>query len=100
MQLRHRVRLVRVIPEESRSVLDTPFNCYMGISITNKNYQGDRFQALLKWVSQRCKHCVLIVVDSLQRLNIMIDKGLSEIESLKQSMLWGDVFADTLTAQI
>jgi tRNA-dependent cyclodipeptide synthase len=51
---------------------------YVGVSVGNANFRGERLLALLRWTANRASTCFLMVGSDVARWSYMIERGVPE----------------------
>lgn len=67
-------------------------SCSIGISLKSPNHTGEALDAIVSWMNGKFDYCTIDLTDSLERLNIMAEKGISEEEARKEANALGDLW--------
>ncbi|WP_287254789.1 tRNA-dependent cyclodipeptide synthase [Moorena sp. SIO4E2] len=89
----YKVSLAKVSPARLRSSLSDYQKCVFMISLGSKNFvYSERIEALIKWISEQFKACLVLVGDSLYRLTIEVRQGLKGDEAWLEAIRTGETF--------
>ena len=67
-------------------------SCILGISLENADFHTSKLVTITKWIRKRFTNCVVMVGDSLHRINLQLDAGLPESAALEQAQWLGRNF--------
>lgn len=67
---RYRAKVDFVSPQSRRDTLELENECFLGVSLGNRNFEPARFHSLLEWVSRRFSKCKILIGDSIHRLTL------------------------------
>jgi tRNA-dependent cyclodipeptide synthase len=91
----YKVSVSQVCPQHMRNSLSNHQKCFLGISLSgNKNCDGARLEACIKWISKRFKTCLVFIGDSLHRHTIEITSGLEGNSARFEALHMGRKFLD------
>lgn len=65
-------------------------SCSIGISLKSPNHTGDSLRAIVDWMNGKFQYCVIDLTDSLERINIAAEKGISEEDAKREANAMGD----------
>lgn len=80
-----------VAPLSARTSFEQLDSCFLGVSLENGNFAPAKFKAMLEWVSRRFSHCIVLVGDSIHRINLETT-GLPEKVALAKALEIGNSF--------
>jgi len=98
--MRYKAQISCVTPFTAYNKIVSIPQCYMGISLGQPNFIGERLKAVLDWISKHSERCLLVVGDDLQRINVMIDRRVNEKEALSIARRLGDTEIDILSRML
>lgn len=92
---KYKVTVSQVSPEHMHSSLFEYQRCVFGISLSgNKNFDGARLEACIRWISKHFKSCLVMVGDSVHRHTIEITSGLQGDLARFEALRIGREFVD------
>jgi hypothetical protein len=68
------------------------------ISVGQQYHEGQKMAATLAWARTRFRGVAVLVNDTLQRFNLMFDKGLSEAEAFRRTQADGAASTSTTSS--
>lgn len=86
---RYRVFVSHIAPESARQKLKDQEHCFLGVSLENKDFSTAKLFSIVDWISKHFKKCTVLVGDSLHRITLQIDQGLSENQALNNALILG-----------
>ena len=89
---KYRAKVDDVFPYAKRSSYRDVEKCFLGISLGNSTFKDDKLDAMLRWISNWCGRCRLLIGDSIHRINLSQDQGISEEEALREALRMGNDF--------
>lgn len=89
---KYRAKVDDVFPCAKRLSYRDAEQCFLGISLGNSTFKDDKLDAMLRWISNWCGRCRLLIGDSIHRINFSQDWGISEEEALREALRMGDNF--------
>jgi tRNA-dependent cyclodipeptide synthase len=81
----------QLLPETNPKPL-TGEQCFIGVSLTNSSFYGDKLFSVLEWIGTRFSRCLIVVGDYLHRHNEEIFRGDDGLSSTHTAMELGDSF--------
>jgi tRNA-dependent cyclodipeptide synthase len=66
--------------------------CFLGVSLENRNFETSRFRSLIEWVSRRFSKCTILVGDSIHRLTLESCSRMSAPEARDRALRLGHDF--------
>jgi tRNA-dependent cyclodipeptide synthase len=66
----YRAKVDFVSPQSRRDTFELEDECFLGVSLENRNFEPARFNSLLEWVSRRFSQCKILIGDSIHRLTL------------------------------
>ncbi len=91
---KYRAKTDSVSPHSARTSFEQLDSCFLGISLENKNFTPEKLRALAKWISRRFSYCVVLVGDSIHRLNLEITRSLEPKSALQEALKDGRSFIE------
>jgi len=91
---RYRARIDFVSPQNRRDNFELEQQCFLGVSLENRNFEPARFRSLLEWVSNRFPKCMILVGDSIHRLTLESRVCVPPHEAQKMALRLGQDFID------
>lgn len=91
---RYRAKIDFVSPRSRRDTFEREGECFLGVSLENRNFEPARFRALLEWVSRRFPKCKVLVGDSIHRLTVKSRAGISIGEACDRALKLGRDFME------
>lgn len=89
---KYRAKVDNVFPHVKRLSYRGAERCFLGISLGNNTFRDDKLDAMLRWVSNWCGRCHLLIGDSIHRINISQEQGISEEDALCEALRMGEDF--------
>lgn len=89
---RYRARIDFISPQSRRDNFESEQQCFLGVSLENRNFKPARFQSLLEWVSRRFPKCAILVGDSIHRLTLESRSRIPDQEALNNALRLGRDF--------
>ena len=99
---RYRAKIDSISPQSRRHSFESEPECFLGVSLENRNFEPPRFQALLEWVCRRYRRCKILVGDSIHRLTLQARTSLPADQALHNALMLGQKFIhenDAIVAQ-
>lgn len=81
-------------PQSRRDTFDLEHECFLGVSLENRNFEPARFHSLLEWVSRRFLKCKILVGDSIHRLTLESCSRMPAQEAHDRALRLGRDFMD------
>ncbi|MGG4663462.1 tRNA-dependent cyclodipeptide synthase [Providencia vermicola] len=81
-----------VFPKSARFSFEKKNECFLGVSLENENFTSEKFLAMLNWVNQRFRRCNILIGDSIHRITLETNKGLSPEDSLSAALNLGRAY--------
>jgi tRNA-dependent cyclodipeptide synthase len=91
---RYRARVDFVSPASRRDTFELEEECFLGVSLENRNFERARFQSLLEWISRRFQKCTILVGDSIHRLTLESRASHSPQEARSKAQRLGKDFME------
>lgn len=91
---RYRAKVDFVSPQSRRNTFELEYECFLGVSLENRNFEPVRFHSLLEWVSHRFSKCKILVGDSIHRLTLESCSGMSAHEAHDRALRLGRDFME------
>ncbi|WP_207631944.1 tRNA-dependent cyclodipeptide synthase [Photorhabdus sp. RW14-46] len=88
----YRAKIAFVSPQSRRNTFKSETECFLGVSLENRNFQSNRFHTLVKWASQRFSICKILIGDSIHRITLETTKGFSQEDALSLAIQIGQDF--------
>lgn|GEM_PF-6001427 len=66
-----------MIPASRRDSLNTYTQCFAGISLGNEHFCREKFTALVQWICQQFKRCIILIPDSVYAVSLQVSQGLN-----------------------
>ncbi|NHB93953.1 tRNA-dependent cyclodipeptide synthase [Photorhabdus cinerea] len=88
----YRAKIAFVSPQSRRNTFESETECFLGVSLENRNFQPNRFHALVKWASRRFSTCKILIGDSIHRITLETMQGFSQEEALSRAIQIGQNF--------
>lgn len=79
---RYKTKVNRVSPLNQRNMFSDHAQCFLGVSLDNAQFKPQKVDSMFDWISARFKHCTILIGDSIHRLNLMTQHGITEPEGL------------------
>ena len=89
---RYKARIDFVSPQSRRDSFQLEQQCFLGVSLENRNFQPARFHSQLEWISRRFPKCIILVGDSIHRLTLESRSGLPAKEAFRRALQLGNEF--------
>jgi len=83
----YRAKVDFVSPQNRRDTFELEYECFLGVSLGNRNFEPVRFHSLLEWVSRRFSKCKILVGDSIHRLTLESCSGMSAHEAHDRALI-------------
>lgn len=90
---RYRAKIARVSPVSRRDNFTAEQACFLGVSLENSNFTPGKVRALVEWTSRRFDQCVVLIGDSIHRINLE-SRGYATEEALAEARRLGREFID------
>jgi tRNA-dependent cyclodipeptide synthase len=91
---RYRATTACVSPQSRRTSFELERQCFVSVSLENRNFEPPRFQAVLKWVGLRFPKCTILVADSIHRITLEICAGMPPHEAAPAALRMGRTFIE------
>lgn len=91
---RYRAKIDFVSPQSRRDTFELEDECFLGVSLENRNFEPARFRSLLGWVSRRFSRCKILIGDSIHRLTLESCSHMSTREAYDRALRLGGDFMD------
>lgn len=92
---RYKAEVRDFTPATERENLEQFTSCFVGISLENPNFIGNKLDSMIHWISKRFPHCVFLLGDQVHRLTLQIRKGLDDENSIHHALGLGDYYLRT-----
>lgn len=92
---RYKAGFKQVAPAAAAHLEHGGERCMLGVSMGNANFEGARLEASIEWISERFKHCAVVLGDSVYRLTLELLEGLDPDAALARALEQGAAFART-----
>lgn len=93
---RYRAKTAYVSPPHQRETVTLGAGyhktCFLGVSLENRNFQPNRFRALLEWTANRFSKCKILIGDSIHRITLESTQGLSQTSARYHALRIGREF--------
>ncbi|MBP2168676.1 tRNA-dependent cyclodipeptide synthase [Erwinia toletana] len=98
---RYRATTAQVFPAHLRESIvagcASEHICFLGVSLENKNFENNRFSAMLEWIAKRFSACKILIGDSIHRITLEATKGMPADEALEYGLRLGRLFIEENT---
>lgn len=91
---RYKAKVDGVFPAANRDSFADEAVCFLGVSLGNQSFTEPKFKALVDWVAKRFDKCQVLIGDSIYRITLGFDSGLSDDEAYANAIAAGDQFVD------
>ena len=88
----YRAKIDSVAPLAARNSFEQLDSCFLGVSLENSNFQPAKLEAMVEWISRRFSHCLVLVGDSIHRINIELTRSLDPESALLEALEIGRAF--------
>ena len=88
----YRAKIDCVYPLSARNSFEQLDSCFLGVSLENSNFQPAKLKAMVEWISRRFSHCLVLVGDSIHRINIEMTRSLDPESALIEALEIGRAF--------
>ncbi|NEQ35428.1 MAG: tRNA-dependent cyclodipeptide synthase [Okeania sp. SIO3I5] len=88
----YRTKIDSVTPLSARNNFEQFDSSFLGVSLENSNFQPAKLKAMVEWISRRFSHCLVLVGDSIHRINIEITRSLAPETALIEALEIGRTF--------
>lgn len=89
---RYRAKIDFVSPHNRRDSFGFESECFLGISLENRNFESARFFSLIEWVSRRFSKCKILIGDSIHRLTLDSRSRISVRDAYDRALQLGRDF--------
>lgn len=89
-----------VHPIFNRKNFESQEECFLGISLENKNFVPEKFIAMAKWINQRFKRCHILIGDSIHRITLETNKKYTPEHAFPEAIKLGEAYRDQAIAQL
>ncbi|MFC0693583.1 tRNA-dependent cyclodipeptide synthase [Paraburkholderia humisilvae] len=89
---RYRAKIDFVSPPTRRDTFELERECFLGVSLENRNFEPARFHSLLEWVSRRFTKCKILVGDGIHRLTLESRTRMPATEARDRALRLGREF--------
>jgi len=89
---RYRAKIAFVSPQVRRTSFESEAECFLGVSLENRNFELARFHALLEWVTHRFQKCKILIGDSIHRITLEARSRISPEAALPVALRLGHQF--------
>lgn len=89
---RYRAKIDFTSPKNRRDTFELERECFLGVSLENRNFETGRFHSLLEWVSRRFSKCKILIGDSIHRLTLESCSRMSAKEAHDRALQLGRDF--------
>lgn len=91
---RYRAKIAFVSPSTRRDTFEREAQCFLGISLENRNFLPNRFHSIVEWASRRFDKCTLLIGDSIHRITLETTEGMEQDAALSRALQLGQYFLD------
>jgi tRNA-dependent cyclodipeptide synthase len=91
---RYRAKVDFVSPQSQRDKFEREYECFLGVSLENRNFEPARFHSLLEWISRRFSQCKILVGDSIHRLTLESSSRMPAREAHDRALRLGREFME------
>lgn len=97
---RYRTKTAFVFPENKRNSFEHEDECFLGVSLENKNFNPERFISMIEWVNRRFSKCKILIGDSIHRITLETIYGYQPDEAFSQAIMIGKEFISKAKIQL
>ncbi|NEO57361.1 MAG: tRNA-dependent cyclodipeptide synthase [Okeania sp. SIO3B5] len=90
--LQYKAKIDSVYPLSARTNFEQFDSCFLGVSLENSSFQPAKVKAMVEWISRRFSHCLVLVGDSIHRINIELTRSLDPETALVEALEIGHAF--------
>jgi len=91
---RYRAKIDFVSPQSRRTAFQLEQECFLGVSLENRNFEPARFRSMLDWISRRFSKCKVLVGDSIHRLTLESCSDTSAQDARERALQLGRDFIE------
>ncbi|WP_186038800.1 tRNA-dependent cyclodipeptide synthase [Burkholderia gladioli] len=91
---RYKAKIDFVSPQSRRDNFQLEQQCFLGVSLENRNFEPARFHSQLEWVSRRFPKCTILIGDSIHRLTLESRSGMPAQEAFDRALQLGQEFME------
>jgi tRNA-dependent cyclodipeptide synthase len=66
--------------------------CFLGVSLQNSNFEGQKLVGLVEWISRRFQRCTVLIGDSMHRITLETSHGLFGQAAVEEAQRLGKEF--------
>ncbi|MFK0271635.1 tRNA-dependent cyclodipeptide synthase [Pseudomonas asiatica] len=89
---RYKAKISFVSPHTNRNNFEQEPQCFLGVSLENRNFTPNRFDAMLEWASRRFEKCLILVGDHIHRITLQSTRSMPEAMASQEALRLGRVF--------
>lgn len=89
---RYRARIDFISPKSRQRDFNLTKQCFLGVSLENRNFEPARFHSLLEWISRRFTKCTILVGDSIHRITLESCSCMMEQDAFRKALQLGRDF--------
>ncbi|MDC9607173.1 tRNA-dependent cyclodipeptide synthase [Xenorhabdus griffiniae] len=97
---RYRTKTAFVFPERKRNSFEYEDECFLGVSLENKNFNSERFISMIEWVNRRFSKCKILIGDSIHRITLETIYGYQPDEAFSKAIIIGKEFINKAETQL
>lgn len=85
---KYKARVKHVAPSMSKEDVFKEKRCFLGFSLDSATFEGNRLEAVLKWIDAHFEECTVLIADSIHVNTIRMDSQVSvdEAEVISQRL--------------
>ncbi|TAE54075.1 MAG: tRNA-dependent cyclodipeptide synthase [Nostocales cyanobacterium] len=83
------IGIEEIVPESAKQELENYEHCFLGVSLESDQFSTTKFVAMADWISKHFKKCTLLIGDSIHRITMQINQGLTEYQAINKSLIIG-----------
>ena len=91
---RYRAKVAFVSPVARRNSFEDETECFLGVSLQNRNFMPNRFHALTEWAARRFPRCRVLIGDRIHRITLETTLGMPPAVALTEATRLGQDFMD------
>lgn len=85
----YKVSIRNITPKEERQNLKNYKKCFLGLSLGNENFKGNRLKAILSYIDRNFDECNVLLADYIYRNTLQIQENILETAALKKALKEG-----------
>ncbi|MDO7925195.1 tRNA-dependent cyclodipeptide synthase [Pseudomonas sp. KFB-139] len=91
---RYKAKIAFVSPHARRNSFEQESQCFIGVSLENRNFTPTRFQSMVEWAARRFEKCGILIGDHIHRLTLQSTRNMSAETARSEALKLGSEFME------